>query len=172
MARPENRKTVYPPQITGAIRLLLLTGCRLREILNLHWSEVDTERGLLHLPDSKTGRKVVFLSGAALNVLASLPRRGACIIPGDHPDKPRHDLKKPWKHIRKEAGLEDVRLHDLRHTHAPIGAASGLGLPIVGKLLGHKSTATTQRYAHLADDPVRRGAEVIGAELEKALAPK
>jgi integrase len=169
LAKPENRRTVYPVHITGAVRLLLLTGCRLREILNLRWSEVDMERGLLLLPDSKTGRKAVFLSRPALDVLASLPRLGACVIPGDHPDRPRHDLKKPWKHIRKEAGLKDVRLHDLRHTHASIGAASGLGLPIVGKLLGHKSTATTQRYAHLADDPVRRAAEVIGGQIAGAL---
>lgn len=169
VAKPENQKTVYPVHVTDAIRLLLLTGCRLREILRLRWNEVDAERGVLYLPDSKTGRKVVFLSGPALDVLMALPRLGKCVIPGDHPDRPRHDLKKPWDHIRREACIEDVRLHDLRHTHAAIGAASGLGLPIVGKLLGHKSTATTQRYAHLADDPVRRAAEVIGQQIAKSL---
>lgn len=166
---PEKQKSVYPTHVTGAIRLLLLTGCRLREILDLRWSDVDFERSLLNLPDSKTGRKVVFLNAAAVDILKELPRIGSCVILGDHPDRPRHDLKKPWEHIRKAAGIEGVRLHDLRHTHASIGAGSGLGLPIVGKLLGHRSPATTQRYAHLADDPLRRATEMIGENLTRSL---
>jgi len=169
VAKAKNQRTIYPVHVTGAIRLLLFTGCRLREILNLRWSEVDSERGLLQLSDSKTGRKVVFLNRTALGILMSLPRTGRYVIPGEYSDQPRHDLKKPWDHIRREAGLDDVRLHDLRHTHASIGAASGLGLPIVGKLLGHKTPTTTQRYAHLADDPVRQGAETIGMALSRAL---
>ena len=169
LPKPESRRTVYPSHVTGAIRLLLLTGCRLREILNLMWSDVDFDRNFLTLPDSKTGRKVVFLNIAAADILKNLPRVGSCVIPGDHPDRPRHDLNKPWAHIRKAAGIEDVRLHDLRHTHASIGASCGLGLQIVGKLLEHKSTVTTQRYAHLADDPLRRATETIGANLARSL---
>ena len=164
-----NRVEVYPPHITGAVRLLLLTGCRLREILNLRWQDVDINRGFLWLPDSKTGKRPVLLSAAAIEVLTTVPRIGTYVVPGAGLDMPRHDLKKPWSHIRRVADLEDVRLHDLRHTHASIGACAGLGLPIVGGLLGHKSPQTTQRYAHLADDPLRRAAERIGDELNRAL---
>lgn len=166
-----NRAEVYPPHVTGAVRLLLLTGCRLHEILDLRWQDVDLDRGFLWLPDSKTGKRPVLLSAAATEVLRTIPRFGTCVVPGANPDMPRHDLKKPWSHIRRAANLEDVRLHDLRHTHASIGAGVGLGLPIVGGLLGHKATQTTQRYAHLADDPLRRAAERIGGEIDKALGP-
>ncbi|MXN63874.1 tyrosine-type recombinase/integrase [Stappia sp. GBMRC 2046] len=171
---PKNgpQRVVYPVYVTGAIRLLLLTGCRLGEILNLRWEEVDLDRGFLWLTDSKTGRKGVILSEAACDLLRSLPRVGAYVIPGQTPDRPRHDLKKPWDQIRTAAGLDGVRLHDLRHTHASIGAASGLGLPIVGKLLGHRSSLTTQRYAHLADDPVRRASNIISKQIAEAVGPK
>jgi integrase len=164
-----NRTEVYPLHVTGAVRLLLLTGCRLREILDLRWRDVDLDRGFLWLPDSKTGKRPVLLSAAATEVITTIPRLGTYVVPGANPDMPRHDLKKPWSHIRRLADLDDVRLHDLRHTHASIGAGVGLGLPIVGGLLGHKSTQTTQRYAHLADDPLRRAAERIGDELNRAL---
>lgn len=160
---------IYPPHVTGAIRLLLFTGCRLGEILNLRWDEVDLERGLLLLPDSKTDRKAVILNGAAIAVLTSLQRIGRYVVPGTDADRPRHDLKRPWDHIRSHARLDAVRLHDLRHTHASIGASAGFGLPIVGRLLGHASTTTTQRYAHLADDPLRRASEAIGVHLKQAL---
>jgi len=167
---PKNKqRVIYPPEVTAAIRLYLLTGCRLMEILNARWQDVDRDRGILWLPDSKTGRRPVVLSSMAIGILNELERKGTYIIPGSDPDQPRHDLKRPWKHIRQTAGLEDVRLHDLRHTYASIGAGAGLGLPIVGKLLGHKSQQTTQRYAHLADDPVRRGAELVGEAIGKTL---
>jgi integrase len=169
LADPSKQWVRYSPQVIAAICLLLLTGCRLREILNLRWSEVDLERGLLLLRDSKTGRKTVILNRAAISVLDSLDRAGACVIPGDDLDRPRHDLKRPWDHIRAAAQLNDVRLHDLRHTHASIGAGAGFGLPVVGRLLGHASAATTQRYAHIADDPARRASEAIGAHLAEAL---
>lgn len=165
LAKPQNQLITYPSEITNAIRLLLFTGCRLSEILNLRWPEVDLERGLLHLPDSKTGKKTVVLNTAANVILEAMPRRGHYVIPGEVPGQPRHDLKRPWDHIRRASELTDVRLHDLRHTHASFGVMSGLGLPVIGRLLGHASPLTTARYAHLADDPVRKASDIIGAQL-------
>ncbi|MDF2810506.1 MAG: hypothetical protein K0S56_1537 [Microvirga sp.] len=168
-ARPEGRRTVFSPHVTGAVRLLMLTGCRLREVLHLRWSEYDAERGMLFLPDSKTGRKAVVLSGAAQEVLASLHRVGQYVIASNEPDRPRHDLKKPWAAISKRAGLEGVRLHDLRHSFASVGAAAGMSLPTIGGLLGHADAATTQRYAHLQVDPVRAAADVIAGRIADAM---
>jgi integrase len=167
--RPENWRTVLSPYSTAAIRLLLFTGCRLREILHLRWSEVDFERGLLLLPDSKTGRKAVMLNAAALEVLKSLDPLGDLVIAGDADDKPRADLKRPWDLVTAYAKLEGVRLHDLRHTHASIGAGAGLGLPIIGKLLGHRHPETTARYAHLDADPLRRASNRIGNAIAAAM---
>lgn len=164
-----NRIVILDKWSVAAIRLLIFTGCRLREILHLRWREVDLERGILLLPDSKTGRKTVVLGGAAIEVLRTLERAGEYVILGGSLKKPRADLNRPWARIRSHAKLDDVRLHDLRHTFASVGAGSGLGLPVIGKLLGHASVATTQRYAHLADDPLRRGADVISAQIKSAL---
>jgi integrase len=123
----------------------------------------------LFLPDSKTGRKTVVLNAPALAVLAELDRIGAYVVPGDDPEEPRADLKRPWQTIAKRAGLDGVRLHDLRHTYASFGAGGGLGLPIIGKLLGHTQASTTQRYAHLDNDPLRRATESIGSRIAAAL---
>jgi integrase len=166
---PENRKTVLSPHVTAAFRLLLFTGCRLREILRLRWSEIDFERGLLLLPDSKTGRKAVVLNAAAVQVLTDLPRVGEFVVAGDSIEKPRADIAKPWNLIRHHADLDGVRVHDLRHTHASVGAGAGLGLPIIGKLLGHKHPETTAKYAHLDTDPLRRASDRIGGTIEAAL---
>jgi integrase len=167
--KPENRKTKLTAHVVGAFHLLLFTGCRLREILHLRWNEIDFERGLLLLPDSKTGRKAVVLNAPALQVLTTLPRIGDFVVLGDDPKKPRSDLKNPWDLIRHNAGLEDVRIHDLRHTHASIGAGAGLGLPIIGKLLGHKHSDTTAKYAHLDNDPLRKASNRIGNEISALL---
>ena len=178
LAKPESRRTVLSPYAVAAIRLLILTGCRLREILHLRWDEVDAERGMLHLPDSKTGRKSVVLNAPALEVLAGIPRLGSFVIAGKPPkdkrdaERPRSDLKKPWEAIRRSAKLDGVRIHDLRHSFASVGAGAGLGLPIVGKLLGHTQASTTQKYAHLDNDPLRRATNTIGATLAAALAGK
>jgi integrase len=161
----KNRRTKVSPFATAAIRLLLLTGCRLREILNLRWDEFDRERGMLFLPDSKTGRKPVILSGAALDVLEHLPRAGDFVITGQRADRARHDLKRPWEAIRHRAGLRPIRLHDLRHSFAATGAASNLGLLVIGKLLGHKRAETTSRYAHIATDPLKIAANAIASQL-------
>jgi integrase len=163
------RSTRIATSAAAAIRLLLFTGCRLREILYLRWEHVDFERSCLFLPDSKTGRKTVILSAPALSVLNRLERLGPYVIPGDNPEQPRHDLKRPWAAITNRAGLTGVRLHDLRHTYASFGASGGLGLPIIGRLLGHVQVATTARYAHLDNDPLRRASDAIANRIATAL---
>ena len=169
LPKDKNRFTKIAFSAAAAIRLLLFTGCRLREILHLKWEHVDLERGLLFLPNSKTGKKTVILNAPALAVLISLDRLGSYVVPGDDPEKPRADLKRPWEAVAKRAGLDGVRLHDLRHTYASFGAGGGLGLPIIGKLLGHTQASTTQRYAHLDADPLRRASEAIGGRIAAAL---
>jgi integrase len=173
MVKPENRFTKIDPHAAAALRLLLFTGARLREILHLKWENVDLERGLLFLADSKTGKKTIVLNAPAMAVLAGLPRGGAYVIAsnsvGTNDERPRADLKRPWAAIAKRAGLEGVRLHDLRHTYASFGAGGGLGLPIIGRLLGHSKPSTTQRYAHLDNDPLKRAAEAIGGRIAAAL---
>jgi integrase len=148
---------------------LIFTGARLREILHLKWDQIDFERGLLLLPTSKTGKKTILLNAPALAILNNLPRAGEYVIAGTSLDKPRADIKKPWKAVSKRAGLTGVRIHDLRHTHASVGAGAGLGLPIIGKLLGHTQAVTTQRYAHLDNDPLRKASERIASYLASAM---
>ena len=119
------------------------------------------------------GKKTVVLNAPSLEVLDSLPRIGAYVIAGSSAgtpsEKPRPDLKKPWAAITRQAGVEGLRLHDLRHSFASVGAGGGVGLPIVGKLLGHSSPATTARYAHLDNDPLRRAAHAIGNTIAAAM---
>lgn len=174
--RKENRVTIIDPYAAAALRLLIFTGARLREILHLEWKHVDLERGLLLLPDSKTGKKTIVLNAPAMEVLANLSRIGRYVIAGEsagtEDEKPRSDLKRPWHAVRRHAGLEDVRLHDLRHNFASWGVGGGMGLPIIGKLLGHKQVSTTQRYAHLEADPVRRAADAIGSRILEAMAER
>ena len=162
------------PLPVAAIRLLLLTGARLREILTAKWDYLDVERGVLFLPDSKTGKKPIVLSAPALAVLADLPRLAGnpFIFPGQRDNAPRANLRDPWIAVTRAAGLEGLRLHDLRHSYASVGVAASLGLPIIGKLLGHAHAATTQRYAHLGNDPVRAAAEMIGAKIAESLGAK
>jgi len=171
--KEKNRRTKIGPHAAAAIRLLILTGARLREILHLKWEDVDFERGMLLLPDSKTGKKAIVLNAPALFVLSKLPRIGAYVIAGQNAgtmdERPRADLKRPWQAIAKRTKLNGVRIHDLRHTHASVGAGAGLGLPIIGKLLGHANATTTARYAHLDADPLRRASERIGLQLSKAM---
>lgn len=167
--KPENRRMKVSPFATAAIRLLLFTGCRLREILHLQWAEVDFQRGMLFLPDSKTGRKPVILSSPALAVLSALPQVSRFVIFGSHLLRPRHDLQRPWSAVTKRADLQGVRLHDLRHSFASVGAGSGFGLPIIGQLLGHRNLETTNRYAHLDHHPLKRATNLIAQQLADAL---
>jgi integrase len=126
---------------------------------------------VIFLADSKTGRKPIYLSAAALEVLSGLSRieGNPYIIPGEKIGRPKSDLKKPWAAVCKAAGLEGVRLHDLRHSFASIGAGASMGLPVIGKLLGHSQAATTHRYAHLDADPLRRAVETIGSTIDAAM---
>ena len=168
--KAENQREIISPFAIAAIRLLLFTGCRKGEILNLRWSEVDFDRGFLNLPDSKTGAKLIVLGAPALKVLEGLPRVGEFVIAGSQPGRPRSDLKRPWSRITNRAELSKVRLHDIRHSYASVAAASGMGLGIVGKLLGHASPSTTARYSHFADDPLRRASDSISSTIAAALA--
>lgn len=170
-APKSNVSDVLSPHAAAAIRLLLFTGARLREILDLRWQHVDFERGLLLLPDSKTGAKIIILNAPALSILTSLPRveGNPYVIVGTKAGSPLADLKRPWAALCRQAKLSGVRLHDLRHTFASFGAGASLGLPMIGKLLGHSQAATTQRYAHLADDPLRRASETISTTIAAAM---
>lgn len=167
--KEENRCEIISPFAVAAIRLMIFTGCRAGEILNLRWSEVDLEKGFLFLADSKTGAKKVLLAAPAAQILGSLPRMGRYVIAGSQSDRPRSDIKRPWERITRYAGLDGLRLHDLRHSYASVGAASGMGLGTVGKLLGHASPATTARYSHFADDPLRRASEQIAGTIAAAM---
>ena len=192
LAKPNNRQRVIDPHAVAAIRLLILTGARLREILHARWDWIDWERGIMFLPRSKTGKKPVYLSEMALEILAEIPRGegNPHIFPGDKPKTHRSDLKRPWRAIRHHAGLEAddakeparesksmsegrpaVRLHDLRHSFASVGVGSSMGLPVVGKLLGHRNMRSTSRYAHLDTDPVRKSVNLIGSQIVAGLAP-
>lgn len=157
----------------AAIRLLMFTGCRRGEILTLEWGDVDFERDLLWLRDSKTGPRTVPINAPARAVLVALYEKrtseSGWVIGGRHQGKPLVGLHRIWARIRVAAKLPGVRLHDLRHSHASIGAAAGLSLPILGALLGQASPATTARYAHLADDPRRRASDRVGDRIAEIL---
>ncbi len=169
------RLPVYP---AAAIRLLMLTGCRRNEIVALKWKHVDLEAGEIRLEDSKTGARLVPLSPAAARVLAELPRieGSPWVIPGTKkPGKHLPDLNHYWDRVRAEADLDDVRLHDLRHSFASRALALGESLSMIGKLLGHNKIETTSRYAHLARDSIKassaRVADSIGSDILDAPAP-
>ena len=159
------------PWVLHAIRLLLLTGCRLNEILTLTWEEVDFAHQYLRLRDSKTGKKLIYLSTPAIEVLRNIPKQpgNPYVICGEKKKSHLVNLQKPWRRIRRKIGLEDVRLHDLRHTFASIAASNGLSLPIIGALMGHKQTQTTARYAHLIGQPLLEASEKISAQIVRNL---
>jgi integrase len=160
------------PYAVAAVKLLVFTGARLGEVLRLKWEWIDFERGEARLPDSKTGAKTLHLPPPARAVLAELPRLDGNphVIAGAKEGAALVNLEKPWRAIRKAAGLDDVRLHDLRHAFASVAASSGMGLPIIGKMLGHTQAATTARYAHLASDPVKAAAAAVANKIAAAMA--
>ncbi len=151
-----------------AIKLLAMTGCRKGEILGLKWAWVDFEHGLLRLPDSKTGQKAVALGASALAILAELPSEGEYVLPAGRGNEHYTGLGKDWRRVRERAELPDFRVHDLRHAFASFAVADGASLYIVGKALGHAQSRTTERYAHLAQDPVRAAAERVAARVAAA----
>lgn len=155
----------------AAIRLLILTGARLSEIIDLRWEWVGINSGLISLPDSKTGKKTIELPLAAISLLLDIPRveGNPHVIVGDREGAALVNLQKPWQRIRARAGLHDVRLHDLRHTFASKAIGAGYSLRVAGSLLGHTQAATTQRYAHVADTVRRRAAETIAADIAAAM---
>jgi integrase len=155
----------------NAIRLLILTGCRKSEILTLQWSHVNFQAGYLELPTSKTGQKRVPIGAPSLELLGSLSRLDGnpYVLPGEKAGKHFIGLPRAWKRIRESADLHNVRLHDLRHSFASVGAGAGIGLVVVGKLLGHRNPSTTARYAHIADDPAKAAADRISISISNLL---
>ena len=154
-----------------AIRLLMLTGCRLSEILTLRWAHVDLAAGELKLPDTKTGGRAIPLAPAAVRLLATLPRKrdNPWVVPGRFRGAHLVGLQHPWQRIRERAGLPGVRIHDLRHSFASRALALGESLPMIGKILGHTQIHTTARYAHLARDMVMTSVTRIGDSIEQDL---
>ncbi len=153
-----------------AVRLVLLTGCRVGEVLNLTWHEVSLDQGSLFLKRSKTGQKVVVLGTAGTEILSRVPKISGYVFPSPRKkDAPYTTLRGVWKKVCEEAGVDNVRVHDLRHTMASIGAQLGLSLQVIGRILGHSQVSTTARYAHLADDPVRQAVERIQGTIVAAL---
>ena len=157
--------------VIAALRLLALTGARLNEVLTLQWSYVDLERQTIFLPDSKTGRKPLRLNDEAVAVLTALPRlnNNPHVLPGRNEGGHMINLQKPWRRIRALAKLEDVRLHDLRHSFASIAAANGASLPLIGKLLGHSQPQTTARYTHLTDAAAHQLNATVGSAIGDAM---
>ena len=151
----------------AAIRLLMLTGCRSGEIMSLRWENVDLETGELRLPDSKTGSKVVHLGDPAIGVLRGIPRKddNPWVFPGVKPGRHMTYLHDSWRRILDRARIENLRIHDLRHSYASGGLLVGEGLPMIGKLLGHSKVQTTARYAHLANDPLKAAANRIASRI-------
>jgi integrase len=177
------------PFAVAAIRLLVLTGARRSEILNARWSDVDFQAGTLRVEQPKEGKpKLIKLAPPALAVLQKIPRvRGnPYVIPGGKESRPLADLSRVWDGrfsvsrvengervrlpgVRDLAGLPNVRLHDLRHSYASVAVAGGASLPLIGGLLGHRRAATTERYAHLSDDPLRKVADTTASRIQSAM---
>jgi integrase len=158
------------PHAAAGLRLCLLTGARSGEITAAEWTHVDWDRRFIRLPDSKTNSpRTIHLNDAALEVLQGLPRVGRYIVAGAKHDEPYRNISRAWITVRAYAGLDDVRLHDLRHSYASLAAGRGVSLQMIGKLLGHKVPATTQRYAHLARDAAAAVNDELGTVMTAAI---
>ena len=150
------------PGQVAAIRLLLLTGCRKTEVLTLRWS--DYREGKLFLRDSKSGPRTVWLSRPARAILDGIERTNRWVFPSPLAGRPRCGdwLDGFWWDIRAEADIPDIRIHDLRHTHASIALRQGETVLAIGRLLGHADPETTLKYTHPADAMAREAAETLG----------
>lgn len=165
----------YPTHLTAFVfKLLILTGARKGEAIQATWNQFDLEKGVWTKPSHLTKQKKkehLPLSEKTLNILHTLKelntKSSPYLFPGRVEGAPLKEIKTFWKTVLKEANLQSVRIHDLRHTHASHLVSSGLSLSIVGKLLGHTQASTTQRYAHLADEPLRQAAELFGSKVGK-----
>ncbi len=157
--------------VLAAIRLLALTGCRLGEVIGLKWDWIDMAAGIIHLPDAKAGARKVALSDAALGVLRSLPSGGAWVLPRQAGDGhlPKFTLEHAWARIRKLAEMDDVRLHDFRHTVGTYGGQAGFNAFIIRDLLGHKTLAMTGRYVERDHNPMRTAANIVGERVAASL---
>ncbi len=162
LARHQSRRPLH----TAAVQMLLLTGCRKGEIIMLRWR--DYREGRLFLPDSKTGPRTVWLAQAARDVLDNLPRKSTWVFSATKPK--RHHLDEFWRQIRAEAGLNGVRLHDLRHSYASVALQNGETILAIGKLLGHARASSTLRYTHLTDETIRQAINLFAPVLSEGLA--
>ena len=158
---------------SAALRLLVLTGCRRNEILGLRWEDVDFESGEMRFGDSKTGARVAPLPPPAEKVLEGLPRfpDNPWVFPGRKKGMRQRNIQDSWSRVRERAGLDGVRLHDLRHSYASRALASGESLSMIGDLLGHRKVQTTARYAHLARDSVRESTARVAESIEADILP-
>src|SRR5262249_28643820 len=167
----------YSGAAADCVRLIMLTGCRPIEAMKASWEEFDKEPGFWIKPSAHVKQRKIHklpLNPGAIELIDRLrkTRKGKWVFPGEKPGEPRTVLWRVWDFVRREAGLgKDARLYDLRHTFASVGAGGGLSLPIIGRLLGHTQPRTTQRYAHLADDPLREASEKIGRVITGAGKP-
>lgn len=152
--------------VLSAIKLLLFTGRRTGEILTLKWDYIDFENSKMNLPDTKTGAKSFFFSPTVKQILLNLPNKEGFVFKSVLKDKRVTTVRHIWKKICKLAKIENVRVHDLRHTYASLAVQNGYSLPIISKMLGHADIKTTQRYAHLHDDPVNQAVEKIDQQLD------
>ena len=174
--RIAERRQAMSPAAIAAMRLLLLTGARVSEILSLEWRFVDLKNGVLNLPESKTGAKAVLLNAPAVDILRAWPRHvgSPYVFPGEgrgdrRKGAHRVNLTDAWAWVRRRAKIPDVRLHDLRHSYASVAVSNGHTLPIIGALLGHTQAQTTHRYAHLMDNPLRAASEATGSSIAASL---
>ncbi len=161
LARHQSR---YPLH-SAAVQMLLLTGCRKSEIIMLRWR--DYREGKLFLPDSKTGPRTVWLAQAARDTIDSLPRKNTWVFSAKEPKRGHLDVF--WRQVRAEAGLNDVRLHDLRHSYASVALQNGETVLTIGKLLGHGKASTTLRYTHLHNGAIREAIDVVAPVLSEGL---
>ena len=153
----------------SAIKMIMVTGCRTGEILNAKWEYIDFHESKLNLPDSKTGARTIHLSPSAIDILNSLPRHAGYVFRSPRQNKRLTTLRCLWKKICKLTELKDFRLHDLRHTYASFAVSGGFSLPIIAKMLGHADIKTTERYAHLHQDPVNKAIDDVSLKIKKVM---